>query len=91
MIRQPKSDASEIRSVALTGAATSVAFSAAYVRNRRILLLATYPSEGLLTEPTAGAQVGRRELVFMPEAVEKRVIRQWRRAVFLGHDDGDAR
>jgi len=35
-------------------------------RSRRILLLATHPSEGLLTEPTAGAQVGRRELVFMP-------------------------
>ncbi len=35
-------------------------------RSRRILLLATHPSEGLLTEPTAGAQVGRRELELSP-------------------------
>jgi hypothetical protein len=34
--------------------------------NRRIFLLATHPGEGLLTEPTGGAQRVRRELVILP-------------------------
>jgi hypothetical protein len=36
------------------------------VRLRRIFLLAAYPGEGRFTEPTADAQRGRGELVFMP-------------------------
>ena len=41
---------------------------------------------GPLTEPTAAVQTWRPELVFMPEAVEKRAIGGGRRAVFFGHD-----
>ena len=33
---------------------------------RRCLVIAVRSGQGLLTEPTTGAQVGRRELVFMP-------------------------
>jgi hypothetical protein len=36
------------------------------VRNRRVSPVAPNPGEGLLTEPTAGTQPERRELVFMP-------------------------
>ena len=36
-------------------------------RNRRVSLIAIRPGEGRLTEPRAGAQPERRELVFMPK------------------------
>jgi hypothetical protein len=39
------------------------------VWNRRFSPVAVRPAEGPLTEPTAGAQPWRRELVFMPQAV----------------------
>jgi hypothetical protein len=35
-------------------------------RLRRVLLTPVRPGDGLLSELIAGAQVGRRELVFMP-------------------------
>ncbi len=35
-------------------------------RNRRYLVIAARSGQGLLTEPIAGAQVGRRELVILP-------------------------
>jgi hypothetical protein len=44
-------------------------------RYRRILPVSARPGKGPLTEPIAGVQPAARELVFMPEAVEKRVIR----------------
>ena len=37
-------------------------------RNRRILPVLGRAGEGRLTEPTAGAQPARRELVFMPQS-----------------------
>jgi hypothetical protein len=36
------------------------------VRNRRYLVIAVRSGQGLLPEPTSGAQVGRRELVILP-------------------------
>ena len=36
------------------------------VRLRRIFLLAARPGKGQFTQPTAGVQAGRLELVFMP-------------------------
>jgi hypothetical protein len=35
-------------------------------RYRRYLVIAARSGQGLLTEPKAGAQVGRRELVILP-------------------------
>jgi hypothetical protein len=45
------------------------------VRYRRISRIAVRPGGGPLSDPTADAQPQRRELVLMPETVEKRVIR----------------
>ena len=45
-------------------------------RNRRILPVSARPGEGHLAEPIADVQTARREPLFMPEAVEKRVIRR---------------
>ena len=50
--------------------------------SRRIFLLAIDPGEGRFAEPIAATQARRSELVFMPEAVEKRGIRGGRRAAF---------
>jgi hypothetical protein len=44
----------------------SAAPTSASVRNRRISRVAVRSGEGLLSDPIAGAQRGRRELLFMP-------------------------
>ena len=55
----------------------------------RLSPVASRLGEGRLTEPKAAARPWRPELVLMPEAVEKRVMRRGRRAVLLGHDGRD--
>ena len=44
-------------------------------RNRRVSLIPVRPDEGRLTEPTTAVQPWRREPLFVPEGVEKRVSR----------------
>src|ERR1700730_11605018 len=54
----------------------------AKVWNRRVSPIAARSDDGLLTEPEADTQPWRWELVFMPEAVEKRVTRRERPGAF---------
>jgi hypothetical protein len=56
------------------------------VSNRRVSFIPVHPGEGRLAEPTAATRPWRRELVFMPETVGKRIGGFGRRAAFFGRE-----